>query len=328
MSGSDDGTVSGENGGENGDSSSENNGHLRLEGELGGFRAEFESLAAEVDTDADGSERNWVARGRGLIGKADEALTDGRIEQGWYYLHAAERLAVYGIEEVGGREALEGEARELLIEAKHSSLSWRADAVKERLKNEDGTLKEVTGADVRAAYELLHKGYQSVHLKRQHLQSQFSWLKRGAILAIAGFVLFALVSVAIEAMPSPFFRFSHTALAAPEGYLIYVVLSGTLGATLFGLRSLKHQSTSGSVPQYLTGFQVSLARVLVGAGSALAVFFLLRAELLSVNVGAGTDSGPFLIALAFTAGYSERLVHTTVESVASSSKSSAEGDGA
>lgn len=320
MSGSDDGTVSEENGGENG-GSSDNAGHLRLEGELGGFRAEFESLAAEVDADADGDDPDWIARGRELIGKADESLEHGRIEQGWYYLHAAERLAVYGIEEIGGREALEGEARELLVEAKHSSLSWRAEAVRERLENEDGTLKEVTGADVRAAYELLHEGYQSVHLKRQHLQSQFSWLKRGAILAIAGFVLFALASVRLEAMPSPFFRFSDGSSAAPEGYLIYVVLSGTLGATLFGLRSLRRQSASGNVPQYLTGFQISLTRVLVGAGSALAVFFLLRAELLSVNVGAGVHSGPFLVALAFTAGYSERLVHTTVESVASSAES-------
>lgn len=369
-----------------GDGDGRGTGHSRLEGELTAFRAEFESLAAETTTD--GEEPSWATRGRELLDRADDALADDKIEQGWHYLHAAKRLKVYGLEALNGTDALRGEARELLLEAEHSPLSWRAEAVRERLATDDGTLREVTRTDVRSAYEWLHEGYQRMHLKRHHLQAQVSYLRFWAVVVMAAFLLFAGVSVVVAEMPSPYYTFADadgtapdsgspsadttrtaagtatdtpastgldgesgtppesqtgppsgespssppatTAGAAaersagattgtrtePAGFLIYVLLVGMLGACLFGLRSIRKHPVSTSTPQYLTGHQVVWARIVVGAGSALAVFFFLRSGLVPIDVGASPNRGTFLLGLAFVAGYSERLAHTTVESIA------------
>ncbi|MFA9516366.1 hypothetical protein ACERIT_03980 [Halopenitus sp. H-Gu1] len=310
-------------------------GYRRLEGELNTVRSEFETLVTE--TEGEREEDGWIQRGREMLDKADEALEGGKIEQGWSYLHAAKRLSIYGLEAAGGKETLRGEARVLLVEAANAPLSWRSEAVTERLANADGTLREdLTANDLYAAQELLHEGYENVHRKRQHFQSQFHHLQIGAIVTVVAFLVVAIGGTATELLPSPFLEFptdgssESTSGSSADfvGFLVYVVLAGMLGATLFGLRSLRRQPGSTSTPQYLTGFQATLARIAVGAGSALAVFFFVRSELFLIGSGSNTAQGPFLIAVAFAAGYSQRLVHSTVESLAGMAESeSSESEG-
>jgi hypothetical protein len=291
----------------------------RLEGELAAFEADFESLVARVTTGDDPPD--WASRGRALLGMTEKSLGNGRIEQGWQYLHAAKRFSFYGIEALdGGGEALRSEARQLLVEAENAGMAWRTAAIRERLSNDDGSLRQSLSADdLRAAQELLHDGYQRMHLKRQHLQAQFRHLQLCAALSIVLLLVVAVVSIVpdgpLDVVPSPLLNFSGTE-AQHSVFLLYVVLAGILGGSLFGLRSLRRHAVSGSTPQYLTARRAAVARVIVGAGSAVAVFFFLRSELLTIGGATGTDSGPFLIAMGFVAGYSERLVHTTVESVA------------
>ncbi len=296
-------------------------GYRRLEGELTAFRAEFESLT-EVAT-SEGETPDWVTRGRALLDRAERALENQKIEQGWHYLHAAGRLKFYGLDE----DDLEKAARETLVEADNASLSWRADAIRERLAHADGSLREITVHNLRAARELLHEGYQREHRKREHLQAQFQYLKWGAVASILLFLLMSLLSV-VEGIPSPFSPLTDmsSSSAEPVGFLVYVALAGMLGASLFGLRSLRTQPSSSSTPQHLTSRQATVARIVVGAGSALAVFFFLQSELLTINITGDPDQGPFLIAIAFVAGYSQRFVHTTIESVASAAETD-DGDG-
>ena len=299
----------------------------RLEVELTALRAEFESLAAQTGAETDGDE--WVERGQELLTKAETALTQGNIDQAWTYLHTAERIKIHGLEAVGGQEALKSEGRELLVEAEHAPLSWRAEAVKQRLTTADGSLRAVTGNNVRSAYQLLHEGYQRINLKRHHLQNQVKYLKWWALTATLLFVFVAASSTGIPALPSPLVEFSagdSTAGTAgspanPALFTVYVLLAGVLGASLFGLRSLRTQPIAASTPAYLTSGRTAAARVIVGAGSALAVFFFLRSGLLALNVGSGIDQGAYLIALGFVAGYSQRIVHATVESIASTTES-------
>lgn len=309
-------------------------GYLRLEGEINTFRAEFETLGAQAGDDEETG--GWFDRARELLDMAETALEEGKLEQGWYYFHAAKRLSIDGIVAVGGSEALRGEARELLEEARNAPLGWRADAVRERLAKPDGTLREdLTAIDLRSAHQLLHEGYEGIHRKRQHLQSQFRYLRTGALVTIVAFLLVAIGGVASGLIPSPFFAFetvdsSSSAVKEPAKavwFLLYIVLSGMLGASLFGLRSLRQQSASTSTPQYLSGFEASVARIVVGGGSALAVFFFVRSELLTIGTGTELTQGPFLIAIAFAAGYSQRFVHTTVEAVAGMAGTESSEDG-
>lgn len=318
-------------------------GYRRLEGQLTAFAAEFETLAAEADGEA-----AWAEHGRQLIADAKTALEAGKIEQGWNYLHGARRLGIHGLEAAGGQEALRGEARELLVEARNAPLSWRADAVRERLAKPDGSLRtDLTASDLRSARKSLHEGYQSMHLKRRHLQAQFRSLRIWAAVSVAAFLVVTVVALSWPPLPTPVVdlagnntsEFAVIDLSAdagggdgggradPVGVLVYVVLAGMLGASLFGLRSLRRQPASTSTPQYLTGAQTSAARVVVGAGSALAVFFFVGSGLVTLGTGSGLVGGPFLIALGFVAGYSQRLVHSTVESVASTDETGGDGDG-
>lgn len=291
--------------------------YRRLRGELTAFRTEFERLIAETPGEEG---EGWHSHGRELLDQAEDALADGKIEQGWHYLHAAKRLELHGLEAVYGEDAKQGEAREILVEARNASLSWRSDAVEERLTAPGGSLRDdLTWADLRAARSLLHEGYQRVHLKRKHLQAQFWGLWLAAAVSLVAFLLVGIVSVETEAVPGPFVDVSSDG-SVPAGFLVYVLLSGMLGASLFGLWSLRTRPTSTSTPQYLTGRQTAVARAVVGAGSALAVFFFLHAELLAINTGPEVNQGPLFLALAFVAGYSERFVHSTVETVASLSE--------
>lgn len=320
--------LSGRNGGVN------ELGYRRLEGELNTFRAEFESLVAQ--TDAEGDTEGWIDRGQKLLQMADDALEQGNLQQGWNYYHAAKRLSIYGLKAVGDDAALQGEGRELLNEAENAPLGWRAEAVRERIAKADGTLREdLTVSDLQSAHQLLHEGYESIHRKRQHLQSQFRYLRIGGLLTILAFLLVAIGGAGSGLLPSPFLEFqTHNTAGSTPGnpadlvwFLVYIVLAGMLGASLFGLRSLRQQSVSTSTPQYLSGFQATVARIVVGAGSALAVFFFARSELLTIDAGGGLTQGPFLIAIAFAAGYSQRFVHATVEAVAGMAESETDTNG-
>lgn len=90
-----------------------------------------------------------------------------------------------------------------------------------------------------------------------------------------------------------------------------------LGAALFGIRSVRKRPSSTITPQYLSSRWAAAIRLLVGAASALAVFFFVTSGFLDISIGADDSNGPLFITLAFVAGYSERLVHDTVEAVAS-----------
>jgi hypothetical protein len=306
-------------------------GERRLESELDMVRTEFEGLVAETSAEAENGPGGWAEHGRELLDQAEAALRSGRIEQGWAYLHAAKRLSIEGLEAAEGASALRGEARELLVRAENAPLSWRMAAIKRRLTDDDGSLREDLGAaDLRSGYELLHEGYEGAHRKRRHLQTQFWYLWIGALLSIALFLVIAIGGTTAGLLPSPFFEFesggaSGSAPQVPASVLVYVVLSGMLGGALFGLWSLRRQPVSASTPQYLTGAQAAAARIVVGAGSALAVFFFVRAELLTIGSESSLYRGPFLIAVGFVAGYSQRLVHSTIESVAVVSDSGSSG---
>jgi len=327
-----DGTDTADGGGKSG---AEGTGEVRLEAELTTFEAEFETIAANTAPDDGGPEgdgetadRAWVQRGRELLDQARAELDEGDVEQGWYYLHAAKRLKTHGLEAGGDDGTRLGEAREILTEARDASLAWRSDAVEERLATPAGDLREgCTWDDIRACRELLHEGYQRVHLKRHDLQSQFKYLLRGLITALVVFIVISVLGAAWDPFPSPFYEFSADQPAESSLFFVYILFAGMLGASLFGLHSLKNRPASAKTPQHITPGQSTRARIMVGAASALAIFFFLRSDLLTIGPESVANRGPFLIAIAFVAGYSERFVHSTVESVASVTESESDGGG-
>ncbi|MBB6647370.1 hypothetical protein [Halobellus ruber] len=309
----------------------ENLGKRRLEGRYTAFESEFEMLKRRADAQEDPPE--WAGEIDGLLTTGRAAIEDEDLEYAWYCLHAAERLKLYAVAELDDSDAvLRREAAERLVETENLAPSWRSTAVTERLTGDDGSLRsDLSDADLRSAAELLHEGYHKIHSKRQHLQDQFSYLLFYGAISTALFAVVSLSSPHLPWLPSPFFdvaaALEGTSRASPVSFLLYVVLFGALGASVFGLYSVRKRPTSASAPQYLTSRRVALSRLTVGVASALAVFFFVRSGAIVINVGGGTGDGPFLLTLAFVAGYSERLVHTAVESIAETAEPGGSGGG-
>ncbi len=313
-----------------------NMGYVRLRAEFEVYREEFDTLV----TRAEGEGTFWERDVTDLLGKVEEALDEGQVEDGWRYFHAAQRLDTHGLEALDEREAakraqaepgggateagpdaLETRARIVRQEALDTLGSWRKEAVEELL-GADELADGVTGEEVRAASKILHDQYESVHLKRYYLQIQFNqlfWL--GTVAGFAFLVLSVLPYFDIATFFEPPFTLplvenGETTQAEPvvtsAGFAAFVALSGMVGASLFGMRSLQKKRVSTKVAQRITGLALTWARGLIGAISALVFYFFLQTPF--VGDFGGITAALFIV-VGFAAGYSERMVSRAVETV-------------
>lgn len=112
---------------------------------------------------------------------------------------------------------------------------------------------------MQTASALLHEHHQGRHLKREHLQQQFNcqlWL---GVFGLAIFLALLTLAEHTCTMPLPFVGWTLDATAilhspfadlsagqtARNGFVVFIPLAGILGATLFGMRSLRKQARSG-----------------------------------------------------------------------------------
>ncbi|WP_251343346.1 hypothetical protein [Haloplanus halophilus] len=308
-------------------------GYVRLRGDYYTFREEFDALVAAA-TDAGVTEFFWKEDVLDLFERVEDALERGRIADGWRHFHGARRIETYGLEaldEATGSNELEARARTLRREALEVLGGWRRTAVEELL-GRDGLDADVTGAAVRQAHAILNEQYESVHLRRDYLQLQFKQLFRLGLVGSILFVLLAALPYFVdEGVPwlGSFVAFLESPFAVvvgpgagtqPDvsslGFALFVGLAGIVGASLFGMRSLRDERLSMKVAQQLTGLTVTWARGLFGAIGALVVYFALQTPFMSV----GENTAAVMIVVGFAAGYSERLVTRALETVSGASK--------
>jgi hypothetical protein len=310
--------------------------YVRLRSELAAARPEFELLVER--TGADGE--SWAVYGRELLEMAETTLRRGGLEEAWRYLHAARRFEVYGLERLAASGDSDGERSELDVraalvcgEALDNLDGWRRRAVVNLLCDETETVREdVTGAELRAASRILHEQYERVYLVRSERQRQFNQLAlMGTLSGLSLFVLTLVDSLWDDAgglpgllasvLETPFG--SETVLTAP-GFAVFMTITGVMGASLFGMRSLRKQSLSTKIPQQINQLTVTSARGVVGAISALLFYFVLQTPLLQDNaiLAEGAITAPLMVVVAFAAGYTERMAPTAVAKVASITTSS------
>jgi hypothetical protein len=296
-----------------------NIGYVRLRAEFEAYREEFDTLVARTD----GETSFWKRDATDLLEKIEDALEDERVEDGWRYFHAAQRVETYGLEALDEIDpeanALETRAVVLRTEALDRLGGWRKAAVAELL-GADRLDDDVTGDEVRAASKILHDQYESVHLKRYYLQLQFNqlfWLG-----TIAGF-LFVVLSLSPTFFGGTFLQPPFGVVSAEDGamaqkvvspgFAVFVGLAGMVGASLFGMVSLQRKRVSTKVAQQITGLWLTWARGLIGAISALVLYFFIQTPFVG-DIGGLTPA--LMIVVGFAAGYSERMVTRAVETVA------------
>lgn len=296
-------------------------GYTRLKGEVESYQIELKR-AAERAEEADGSVPDWLDEAESLLERAEEALDDDDIEEGWAYLHAARRVALDGLRDPKG---LCLQAVVALAEASALPDPWPRRVTTLLLGKKVARCledSELTVTEVRLARGILDREYQQTHLRRRYVQEQFSGL---AILGVASVVLFALLSLVGGVYPDESWGlpFAEGANVEPW-FIVYVLLAGIIGASLFGIISaVRADPRVKTVPQTISSGWMVMARAVTGAISAFVLYLFVQAGILgfggnsdaAIILSLGDNPEAAILLIAVVAGYSERLAPKALEAM-------------
>lgn len=213
----------------------------------------------------------------------------------------ARRLAIHGFTP----EELSGRARILLAESEGIS-SWRRTEIQALLRSDEPRGAPVTAEALALATELRDADFEDQHHKGRLLREQLRTL---ALLDLL--VLLFLVALTVTTRAPV-----HEWPAWGYRTILGVLSFGALGATFSAARSIKGSSLQVRSPAQVSNEWVTLSRAVLGALPALAAYAFLQAKVL--NLGDVDTSKAF--AIAFIAGFSERLVLKVAETFAGEEK--------
>jgi hypothetical protein len=265
----------------------------RLKTELPWFEEEFK-LRGNTDN-------AWVASVRALLETANARLHD-QPEIAWRCYRAAVRTSLLGLEENDPNNKIEicGTTAEVLHEAKEKLKNWRGDAIRSMLSDEQGVERpDIAPRTLIRAQRLLDEHHFNLRRKMRVLMKRLRVLETVGLLLIASGVAFwPYLALTFDPL-TPDLRKSWIGLA--------VALMGLTGAVVSGFSDTKGVSDA-RVPLQEAEFAIMIGRLVFGTLSALAVVWFLASGML--KFGPQTAAGA--MAVAFAAGFSERLVLSAV----------------
>ncbi len=299
--------------------------YKRLVSAYAAYSVELDHTAKRCKQDPE-ADLSWASAAKELLDHVQRALDDGDIELGWQCFNAAQRMELFGLEQLkGGR--LEAKAQAVLQEADAKLGSWRKSTVQDLLAQPDKG--DVTAEQVYYASQILHEHHSNVYRRLDIIGRQFRILVIVAVLAAVGWGLLAPHLVeSVSGVDRPEATTSEVETGAPESrapeipldnraLLASVALFGIMGASVSGLLSLAGATTGARIPDQLLNSWFTLTRPVVGAIAALAIHVFLLSGLLAF----GEPTLRLVLAVSFAAGFSERLVVRAAESVSGGSGS-------
>lgn len=154
--------------------------------------------------------------------------------------------------------------------------------------------------------------YYALQIRDEHSTNVYRRISllRWQLTAISAVLVLALASILVLAAWKPI-----ALTEPPDGprTWVWVLLFGTLGGSLTALLSAGKPSGVARIPEQRSQLLVAAARPLVGGAAALFAYALFAAGIIRLGTG---ERAAALLALAFVAGFSERLVTGAAESVA------------
>lgn len=253
-------------------------------------------------------ETSWATPAMQLLNDAEIAMRKKDVDSGWTNVNAARRMLLFGME---GWE-LEQYA-EVLRRESIKLTSWRQKAV-QALLGEPGAKKDPNDPQPYASITpdrlfqcaLIADGehenqYLKIAVRRTNLKRMF--------LILASIALLLPLLACWEVLPDPLSR--PGTLIALEGF-------GALGAAFSVAISLTSRPLTDKIPEQLLGSFITWMRPVIGAVAALAAYVLLHAGWLPELLTDMEQSFAAMLALAFLAGFSERLVVGVMEQKGSS----------
>jgi hypothetical protein len=95
------------------------------------------------------------------------------------------------------------------------------------------------------------------------------------------------------------------------GFVALVAVFGGLGACLSAIQSLGRAGAGGRIPEHVASSLITITRPTLGAAAALGVYAIAASGLLNISLEE-QEAHLTILALAFAAGFSERLVLSAV----------------
>ena len=244
-----------------------------------------------------------------LVKRAESEIDEGSTNTGWSCYNAAKRIEVLGYDQ----EQLERLRRVVLAEAQEKvQSSWRREAIIGLVDPEHANDEQpapATGRNLplerlalRAAMEVRDEATQNYYWKFHHLRRQLR------ILGVVLVVTLALLLTVVGSQPAFLFG-AATTDNATLWFTSYLV--GTLGGCLSAFRSYTASSLEARIPQVYTNAVLTVLRPLIGGAAGVLAFIFLVSGLISVTV----ERNAGILAVAFVAGFTERLVLHVVETV-------------
>lgn len=274
------------------------------------FDAVESDLAATVEQASrmgDASVVGWHRRSRQLLDSARQAFNDGDAERGWHCLKIADRCMLYGRDP----KQLRNDAGPILAEASDEGKGlskWRRTSIQELLC-EDGKLKsKLDQQDVVRAKRILDEHHDNVYQKMEILKGRLRLLTLASLAALAAW----LMRPPLLPYPSSLTAAADPALSSPRLMWFGVVLAAVLGALFSGFSSsISADQKTSRIPSELFTSTVTFARLSMAAVAGLAASILLASGALTVL----TPSYELMLAVAFVAGFSDRLLLRGVASL-------------
>ena len=268
-------------------------GFRRLRGTLAPYRLELAQRIADAGPQSD---LGWAYAAISHLDDAQRFYDADELDAAWRSFHAAHRAQLGGLDD--GERMLAADALRLESDAKLSG--WRRKAVARALDADKGS---VTAAQLRhAAFlrdERAGNDYHQMLLLKDHLKVLLAVLF-GSVLAVGA--LATWYPLELDAAPQVL-----------DGRLfLAVALFGLMGASFSAILSLAQASAGRRIPEVVQHSFVATMRPILGAATALAALVLLRGGLL--NLGDLRVGG--VLAIAFAAGFTERLVVRAITVVA------------
>jgi hypothetical protein len=264
-----------------------------------------------LSSDIDGYIRELNGRAKNartvpLLQEAKTVAEDGDIDLGWKYFQTARRLELIAL--TPGAPELVATATSLRKEIDEKLTSWRKEAAKELLNNPGVSASDHANI-VEAARHFDHH-FNNEAYKDGLRRSGAKWL---ALFLLAALLLLFWISC-------KGYLAAATLASGAQGFslfkaLVSVAVVGLLGAVVSAITDLSKSGAPTRIPALVSTFRVTLLRLLMGPASAIFLYFVSQTELANtIFVPEVTKGGYFILAIAFVAGFSERLALRVAQS--------------
>lgn len=284
----------------------------RLSGSLAAYRTELEHRKCSSQGH-DQVDSCWVISAVKLLSDAERALNAGDTDEAWKCFHAAQRLEIYSMntDQILVKAAIvRNEVAKLT--------TWRQKAILELLDiNTLGTSLSPTQNNKPPA-GMVEKLFQATLMRDESYDNQAykDKLVKEHIGLLGKAALFLALSFAI-------IWFLHKYLLPGVSHniitLTYCILFGLLGATFSAAIKAQSFAQASRIPELLNARNITIIRLFIGGISAFILCIFLKSQfitnLFTLNDNDVQSFRYSYYFIGFCAGFSERLVLKTIESI-------------